>query len=113
MSGGIVFANNPGLGLGLNLRSSLGTLGGPALAFLFLREIQAGIPYIMALSATSVIYIATVDQRHKRSVARCSCGASTRTLQKLSGASSSRNRRPGSGQGETFSGYPDQIRQEG
>lgn len=44
-----------------NVLSSLGTLLGAVLAYLFLREVRGVIPYIMALSAASFIYIATVD----------------------------------------------------
>jgi zinc and cadmium transporter len=44
-----------------NVLSSLGTLPGAVLAYLFLREVRGVTPYIMALSAASFIYVATVD----------------------------------------------------
>lgn len=44
-----------------NTLSGLSTLLGAVLAFLFLRALQMVIPYIMALSAASFLYIATAD----------------------------------------------------
>jgi len=44
-----------------NTISGLGTLLGAVLAYLFLRSLQVVIPYIMAFSAASFIYIATAD----------------------------------------------------
>ena len=44
-----------------NVLSSLATLPGAVLAYLFLQEVRGVTPYIMALSAASFIYIATVD----------------------------------------------------
>lgn len=44
-----------------NLLSSLATLPGAVVAYFFLREVQGVIPYVMAFSAASFIYIATVD----------------------------------------------------
>jgi zinc and cadmium transporter len=44
-----------------NTLSSLGSLAGALLAYIFLREVRAATPYVMALSAASFIYIATVD----------------------------------------------------
>lgn len=44
-----------------NIMSSLSTLIGAVLAYLFLTEIDIVIPYIMAISASSFIYIAIAD----------------------------------------------------
>ena len=44
-----------------NTLSSAATLPGAVMAYLFLGQLQAAIPYVMALSAASFIYIATVD----------------------------------------------------
>lgn len=44
-----------------NTLSGAATLPGALLAYLFLAEVKAATPYIMALSASSFIYIATVD----------------------------------------------------
>lgn len=44
-----------------NTISGLGTLFGAVLTYLFLRALQVVIPYIMAFSAASFIYIATSD----------------------------------------------------
>jgi zinc and cadmium transporter len=44
-----------------NVLSSLAALLGAVLAYFFLKEVVAVTPYIMALSAASFIYIATVD----------------------------------------------------
>ena len=45
----------------LNALSGLPTLPGALLAYFYLREVQGVIPYVMALSAASFIYIAMVD----------------------------------------------------
>ncbi|MBE9536152.1 MAG: ZIP family metal transporter [Proteobacteria bacterium] len=44
-----------------NLLSSLSTLPGAILAYVYLKDLHSVIPYVMALSAASFIYIATVD----------------------------------------------------
>jgi zinc and cadmium transporter len=44
-----------------NFLSSIVTLPGALIAFLYLKTIEAAVPYILALSAASFIYIATVD----------------------------------------------------
>ncbi len=44
-----------------NALSGFATLPGAILAYLYLKEVQNAIPYIMALSAASFIYIAMVD----------------------------------------------------
>lgn len=45
----------------LNTLSSLATLPGAAIAYFLLGEIREAIPFILALSAASFIYIATLD----------------------------------------------------
>jgi zinc and cadmium transporter len=47
--------------LALNALSSLATLPGAVLAYFFLSEARGAVPYILALSAASFIYIATAD----------------------------------------------------
>jgi len=44
-----------------NLLSSITTLPGAVIAFFYLKETEAAVPYILALSAASFIYIATAD----------------------------------------------------
>lgn len=55
-----------------NLISSLTTFAGGILAYLFLREIHTAVPYVMAVSAASFIYIALADlipgRRHQVSL---------------------------------------------
>ena len=54
----------------LNTLSSITTIPGALLAFFYLKEVQGLIPYVMALSAASFIYIAMVDlipALHKKS----------------------------------------------
>lgn len=50
-----------GRALALNLLSSLATLPGVVLGWLWLDNMRAAIPYILALSAASFIYIAVAD----------------------------------------------------
>jgi zinc and cadmium transporter len=50
-----------GRALTYNTLSSLSTLIGALLAYIFLTEVRAFTPYVMALSAASFIYIATAD----------------------------------------------------
>ena len=47
--------------LALNTLSSLATLPGALLAYFFLGEARGAVPYILAVSAASFIYIATAD----------------------------------------------------
>ena len=47
--------------LAFNLLSSLTTFAGGLLAYFFLREIHSAVPYVMAISAASFIYIALAD----------------------------------------------------
>jgi zinc and cadmium transporter len=47
--------------LQLNLLSSLATLPGAVIAYYFLGAVQEAVPYILALSAASFIYIAVAD----------------------------------------------------
>lgn len=44
-----------------NFLSSIATLPGALIAFLYLKTTEAAVPYILALSAASFIYIATAD----------------------------------------------------
>ena len=44
-----------------NLLSSITTLPGAIIAYIYLKEMLIAIPYILALSASSFIYIATAD----------------------------------------------------
>jgi zinc and cadmium transporter len=50
-----------GRALLLNLLSSAATLPGALLGYLFLAEVKGAVPYILALSAASFIYIAVAD----------------------------------------------------
>lgn len=62
-----------------NLLSSLASLVGAVMAYFFLKEVQSVTPYLMALAASSFIYIATVDlipELHRKS----SPGAAIRQL---------------------------------
>ena len=62
-----------------NLLSSLASLVGAVMAYFFLKEVQSVTPYLMALAASSFIYIATVDlipELHRKS----SLGAAIRQL---------------------------------
>lgn len=47
--------------LALNTLSSLATLPGAVLAYFYLAEMRNAVPYVLALSAASFIYIATAD----------------------------------------------------
>ena len=62
-----------------NLLSSLASLVGAVMAYFFLKEVQPVTPYLVALAASSFIYIATVDlipELHRKS----SLGAAIRQL---------------------------------
>lgn len=50
-----------GRALLLNLLSSAATLPGALIAYLFLAEVKEAVPYILAISAASFIYIAVAD----------------------------------------------------
>lgn len=50
-----------GRALLLNLLSSAATLPGALFGYLFLAEVKSAVPYILALSAASFIYIAVAD----------------------------------------------------
>ncbi len=50
-----------GRALAYNLLSSLTTFAGGLMAYFFLREAHAAVPYVMAVSAASFIYIALAD----------------------------------------------------
>lgn len=59
--------------LALNLISSLATLPGVALGWFWLAEVRQAVPYVLALSAASFIYIAMADlvpTLHRRSDGR-------------------------------------------
>jgi zinc and cadmium transporter len=47
--------------LGFNLVSSLGTLVGGLLGYWLLAELAAGLPYLLAIAASSMIYVAVAD----------------------------------------------------
>ncbi|MEW5756828.1 MAG: ZIP family metal transporter [Pseudomonadota bacterium] len=47
--------------LALNILSSLGTVVGGVLAYFALREVEAWLPYILAVAAASFIYVAVAD----------------------------------------------------
>jgi zinc and cadmium transporter len=47
--------------LRFNLVSSLGTLVGGLLGYMLLAELAAGLPYLLAIAASSMIYVAVAD----------------------------------------------------
>lgn len=68
--------------LALNTLSSIATLPGAVIAYFFLGEMRQAIPYVLALSAASFIYIATADlvpDLHRKTVP----GAALRQLAML------------------------------